>query len=723
VRPTIRGWLAAHGLGALPVPDYFTLAALATLLGSVLALRLAARDGASRIHTARAIAWAYVAALVGGYVFEALREVPAALIAGSWRPVTHAGRAAYGGLLAGIGAAALYLRTRREPLGPFFDRVAPSTGLVFALVRTGCFLAGCDYGRPTSTALGVRFPAGSLAAADHLRRGWVAAGAPSLPVHPTQLYEAALGLVAGGLACLPLARGKRDGSAFATFLGVYAVGRFALELLRGDADRGGALGLSTAQWVSTALVLGLIAIRDRTAGVRLQASTVVILLAALAGCARRTPPVAQPGMAGLAGPPRPLPWPEANAIVARIKPPVFPERRCPVRDFGARGDGQTDDTEAFRAAIAACAAAGGGHVVVGPGRYVTGAVELLDDIDLHLEDATLAFSGDERRYPIVLTRFEGIELQNHSPLVRAFHRKNVAVTGRGTLDASGTAVWNRDSRGGRAVLHDWGERGTPVEERHLPPGESLRSTTVEPYGCENVLIQGITIKDSRFWQIHPTLCRNVTIDGVTTHSLSSQTDACDPESSTDVLIQNCSLMAGDDSIAIKSGRDHDGRRLARPSENIVIRHSILDTNWGMITVGSEESGGVRHVYVHDVQAGGDRAKFILYVKANTDRGGFVEDINLDGVTADHVQRSVVFVTLAYAKATGTFPPRFDKLSLSHVQVGRAPRLLNLVGLHDDRIGAIHLSHATFPSVAGPSEIQNVEAVRYDDVTVNGAPLK
>jgi polygalacturonase len=457
--------------------------------------------------------------------------------------------------------------------------------------------------------------------------------------------------------------------------------------------------------------------------VRIHATSILLLATALAGCHHPAPAIGQPPPGPLAGPPLPFPWPEANAIVARIKPPVFPDRRCPVKDHGARGDGHTDDTEAFRAAIAACAAAGGGHVVVGPGTYLTGAIELLDDIDLHLEDATLAFSGDESRFPMVLTRFEGIELMNHSPLVRAYRRKNVAVTGRGTLDGSATASWNRDSRGGRGILHDWGERGTPVAERILPAGEHLRSTTLEPYDCQNVLIQGITVKDSRFWQIHPTLCRNVTIDGVTTRSLTSQTDACDPESSSDVLIQNCTFIAGDDTIAIKSGRDHDGRRLARPSENIVIRHSLLDTNWGMITLGSEESGGIRQVYVHDVQATGDRTKFVLYVKANTQRGGFVTDIHIDGITADRVQRSVAFITLFYSRATGTFPPRFDQLTLSHIQVAHAPRLLNLEGVPDDPIGAVHLSHSTFPSVTGPSQIQHAAPVTYDEVLVNGAPVK
>jgi prolipoprotein diacylglyceryltransferase len=141
--------------------------------------------------------------------------------------------------------------------------VAIGVGLTFALVRTGCFLAGCDYGLPTAHAWGVRFPPGSLAAIDQARRGFVPRGASSLPVHPTQLYEVAIGLLAAVLSAIPVLRGRRDGRAFATFLVTYAVGRFVIEFLRGDPDRGLALGLSTAQWVSVAIIAALVAVRAR----------------------------------------------------------------------------------------------------------------------------------------------------------------------------------------------------------------------------------------------------------------------------------------------------------------------------------------------------------------------------------------------------------------------------------------------------------------------------
>jgi prolipoprotein diacylglyceryltransferase len=259
MRPVVLAWLGRHHLPAWLLPDYFMLASLATLAGSALALRLAARDGASTTHTARAIVCAYVGALLGGYLFEALRALPAAAAARSLAPVVNAGRAAYGGLLCAIAAAAGYLAAVRQPRAPFFDRVAIGAGVTFALVRTGCFLAGCDYGLPTAGPWGVRFPPGSLAAADHVRRGFVPPGAASLPVHPTQLYEAALGLLAACAAAVPLGRGHRDGRAFATFLAVYAAGRFTVELVRGDAGRGRALGLSTGQWVSCALLAAIAA--------------------------------------------------------------------------------------------------------------------------------------------------------------------------------------------------------------------------------------------------------------------------------------------------------------------------------------------------------------------------------------------------------------------------------------------------------------------------------
>ena len=213
----------------------------------------------------------------------------------------------------------------------------------------------------------------------------------------------------------------------------------------------------------------------------------------------------------------PLPWLKANRILANTVVPVFPNTSFVVTHsaYGAVGDGHTDNTAAFQKAIATCNAAGGGHVVVPAGTYVTGAIYLKSNVDLHLDPgATLMFSGDASRYPLVLTRYEGIECMNHSPMIYAFGEKNIALTGSGTLDASGTAPWNHG--GNRAgVLEPLVARGVPPHRRNV--AGKLRSSFVQPYNCDTVLIQGVTLRHALFWQLHPTLCRHVTVDGVTTH--------------------------------------------------------------------------------------------------------------------------------------------------------------------------------------------------------------
>ncbi len=254
MRPYAVAWAARHGLPSLLVPDYVLLAVVAAILSGAIALRLARRDGADLFHARRALALAYLGALVGGYLFEWLRALPQAIADGHVWSIFHTGRAAYGGLLGSILAAGIYLVATKQPIGAFYDRVAIGCGISFALVRTGCFLAGCDYGRPTALPFGVRFPAGSSAAIDHAARGWIPAGAPSLPVHPTELYEAGVGIAAALVALYVVRKRRQDGSAFLATVAVYAIGRFCVELLRGDVERGSYAGLSTAQWVSIVLL-------------------------------------------------------------------------------------------------------------------------------------------------------------------------------------------------------------------------------------------------------------------------------------------------------------------------------------------------------------------------------------------------------------------------------------------------------------------------------------
>mgnify|MGYP000039930473 CR=1 FL=1 len=266
MRPTLVLWMVEHGLPGWIVPTYFILVGLSGLVACMIVMRIARSDGADLFWQSRALLVTYLSALAGGYIVESLRMVPVAIVTGSLGPIFSAGRSAYGGLLTALLCATLYLRHNGQSVSAFLDRVAVGAGVVFCFVRTGCFLAGCDYGQPTAGPGGLRFPPGSLAAVEHAQRGWVPMGFPSLPVHPTQLYEASLGLIAAAAAALVLRRRPRDGSAWLAFLTVYGCGRFVIELWRGDASRGLYLGMSTAQYISLAILgaCAVLALRIRS---------------------------------------------------------------------------------------------------------------------------------------------------------------------------------------------------------------------------------------------------------------------------------------------------------------------------------------------------------------------------------------------------------------------------------------------------------------------------
>jgi polygalacturonase len=421
-----------------------------------------------------------------------------------------------------------------------------------------------------------------------------------------------------------------------------------------------------------------------------------------------------------------LPWPEANDIVAATRLPAFPAVNFVATDpqYGAKGDNKTDNTAAFARAIAAANAAGGGHVVVPAGNYVTGAIHLKSNVDLHVESgATLKFSGDASKFPTVLTRYEGIECMNRSPMVYAYGQTNIAITGSGTLDANATSSWNKGSE--RAYLESLIDKGVTDPAKRVFPGSghTARSTFIEPYNCDTVLIQGVTLKNPKFWQIHPTLCKNVTVDAVRTDpsTASSNTDGCDPESCDHMVITNCNLGAHDDNIAIKSGRDEDGRRVNVPCQNLVVVNCVMNGNWGAITCGSEQTGGIRNVYAYKLNVAG-ATKFALYVKSNTKRGGFSQNINLDSVTGTF-DRSVVFVTSTYNSQTGNHVPTFGPFTITNSSCTKADRVFDVSGLSNSHIKGLVATDCKFTGVTNTSNILNfVDDRKFTNVTVNGKPI-
>ena len=418
-----------------------------------------------------------------------------------------------------------------------------------------------------------------------------------------------------------------------------------------------------------------------------------------------------------------LPWTEADDIVATTTIPTFPDVTLNALDspFGAVADGRTDNTASFRAAIRACSAGGGGHVVVPAGVYSTGAIHLLDNVDFHLAaGAVIRFNGEVANYPVVLTRHAGIECMNYSPMVYAYGQTNIALTGNGVLDAEGTGRWNVGSDY-TGILEPLVAQGVPPERRTIPGRGSLRTAFVQPYLCRKVLIQGVTLRQAQFWQLNPTLCHSVTIDGVTTGETTHlNTDACNPESCDHVVIKNCTFDSADDCIAIKSGRDADGRRVNAPCQNIVILSCRLQGPLGGIACGSEMTGGIRNVYAHDVSTYGKSVRYMLYVKSNTRRGGFAQNINFDSVHADHLSGAWAFAQMDYNGQTGSHPPAFGDWHLRHVSGDSDPIVLSLSGLKDNPIDGVELRDSTFTNISAAADsYSNVVGVTFDNVTVNG----
>lgn len=422
-------------------------------------------------------------------------------------------------------------------------------------------------------------------------------------------------------------------------------------------------------------------------------------------------------------------WSEMAVILKRIVPPAFPARDFPVTEFGAVSDGATDSRAAILRAIEACAKAGGGRVVIPAGQFLSdGPVHLQSNVNLHLSaGATLLFGAEPARYlPVVLTRFEGTMLLGHSPRIYARGATNVAITGSGVIDgnARATLALMKDSKGKGSAgeLRKMGAEGVPVEQRVFGEGRWLRPSLIQPLDCTNVLIEGVTVRDSTFWVVHPVLCRNVTVRGITVDSLNGNNDGCDPDSCRDVLIEDCVFRTGDDAIAIKSGRDQDGWRVGRASENIVIRRVTMGSKHSGLCIGSEMSGGVRNIFVEDCRALSVSSAF--YFKANLDRGGLVEHVRARRIAAEQVREGFVRFETGYHGYRGeNHPPSFRDFILEDLTCNEA----TAYGLYSEGVEAapirdVTIRRATIDSAKGPLWLKRTENLRLEAVKINGVTL-
>jgi polygalacturonase len=410
----------------------------------------------------------------------------------------------------------------------------------------------------------------------------------------------------------------------------------------------------------------------------------------------------------------PDPWDGTATILARIKEPVFPNRDFPITNFGSD----------INAAVTACNAAGGGRVVVPAGNFQTGPVRLKSKVNLHLsEGSALKFSTNPKDYlPVVFTRFEGTELMNYSPFIYALDQEDIAITGPGTVDgqADSSHWWDWTRNAARARLTSLGAAGTPVAERVFGEGGFLRPNFIQPYRCRNVFIEGITVKNSPMWELHPVLCSNVIIRGVTISSHGPNNDGCDPESCRDVLIEKCTFDTGDDCIALKSGRNNDGRRLATPVENVIVRDCVMKDGHGGVTIGSEISGGARNIFAERCTMDSPQLDRALRLKNNSMRGGLIERVFMRDIAVGQVKEAVVSIDFNYEEGdNGDFPPVVRNIEVRNVTSMKSQYALYLRGFARAVITDVRMKDCKLENVAKPDMIEHVKDIALTNVSING----
>lgn len=430
-------------------------------------------------------------------------------------------------------------------------------------------------------------------------------------------------------------------------------------------------------------------------------------------------------------------------IEAKIVAPTFPEKNYDIRDFGAKPEVASHD--AINAAIEKCSADGGGHVIVPAGTWLTGAINLKSNVDLHLEEgATLLFSDDLDHYPLVRTRWEGMDCINYSPMIYAYQQENIAVTGLGTLDGGASLknwwamVWNIETdwekerrnsqRYGRPLLQEWMDAKKPIEERVMGHGYGMRPQLVSPFECKNILVEGVTMIRSPFWNLHPVFCENLTVRDVKFNNDGPNGDGCDPESCNYVLIEDCYFNTGDDCIAIKSGRDGDARAIDIPSQNMIVRNCEMKNGHGGVVVGSEIGSGYKNLFVENCVMDSPELDRAIRIKTNARRGGVIENIYVRNVTVGQCKEAVLKINLIYDQRSvgdATDYPTVQNVYLENVTSQKSRYGVCVTALENvNNIHNIYVKDCEFNNLKQEESIKGLsDPINYENVAMNLEPVE
>lgn len=417
-----------------------------------------------------------------------------------------------------------------------------------------------------------------------------------------------------------------------------------------------------------------------------------------------------------------FPTAKVDSIVNRIQLPVIPLYQINILKLGAKGDSLTNNKPAFDKAMALCKKNNGGTIIVPKGIYkINGPIHFVSNVNLKIEKgAKIKFSDKPTDYlPMVLTSWEGTMLYNYSPLIYAYDCTNISITGDGTIDGEGGKTWKSfkaKEEAGKMLSREMNHNNVALKDRKFGEGYFLRPQMIQFFNCKNILVENIRIENSPFWCLHLLKSQSITVRGISYKSLNYNNDGIDPEYAKDVLIENVTFDNGDDNVAIKAGRDHEGRANSdTPSENIVIRNCNFKGLHGVV-LGSEMSAGIQNIYVENCKTVG-YLKRGIYLKTNADRGGFIKNIFVRNIQLDELE-DCLYITANYHGEGSGFPSDISNVYFSNITCNKATESgIVIQGFPEKKIRNITLNNIEIKSAKNAISNENAENVIMSDVFI------
>lgn len=417
-----------------------------------------------------------------------------------------------------------------------------------------------------------------------------------------------------------------------------------------------------------------------------------------------------------------FPSDSVDAIVKRIQLPQFPAYKIKVTQLGAKGDSISNDKPAFDKAMALCKKNKGGTIIVPKGIYtLNGPIHFVSNVNLQIDAAAkIRFSDNPNHYlPMVLTSWEGTMIYNFSPLIYANNCTNIAISGTGTIDGEGSKIWNSfksKEKADKMTSREMNHNTTPIQDRKFGANHFLRPQLIQFLNCKNILVENVKIEDAPFWCLHFLKSDNITIRGLKYDAHNANNDGIDLEYAKDVLIENIDFNNADDNIAIKAGRDHEGRaNAAFPSQNIVIRNCRFKGLHGVV-LGSEMSAGIKNVYIDNCITVG-YLKRGIYFKTNADRGGFIKNIFVKNIHLDEVE-DCIYITANYMGEGSEFPSDVSDIYLSDITCNKVRETAIIIqGYSQKKVRNVFLNNIEVKSAKNGMTIQNTENVTFTDVVI------